>query len=76
MTLPRPTGVSAESLPPNACRFAYRCTLRTHLDNPPRCMEEQPELAGVGSAHASACHFAGDIADFVNRVKRDDTPGA
>jgi oligopeptide/dipeptide ABC transporter ATP-binding protein len=65
LTLPRPAGVSAESLPETACRFAYRCPLRTQLGNPARCLEELPELTSVGRDHASACHFSGELPDIV-----------
>lgn len=71
LALPRPVGISAESLPDTACRFAYRCPLRTRLDNPDRCLEQRPELTAVGPDHTSACHFSSEIPDVVSDVGDD-----
>lgn len=71
LSLPLPTGVLPESLPPTACRFAYRCALRTWLGDPDRCLNEEPPLADVGEDHRSACHFPQDVA----AIARDDAPG-
>ncbi len=73
LTLPRPGGVPADSLPETACRFAYRCPLRTALGNPARCLEELPELTSAGQDHASACHFSGEIAD-IDTARGGDCP--
>lgn len=59
---PRPAGVTPESLPPQACRYAYRCMLRTRLGDPERCLEHDPALATIGPDHHVACHFS-DEAD-------------
>jgi oligopeptide/dipeptide ABC transporter ATP-binding protein len=59
---PRPTGVSPADLPPGACRYAYRCTLRTALGDPARCLEEDPGLDPVGPDHRAACHFSDRVA--------------
>lgn len=58
---PRPVG-SADALPPTACRYAYRCALRTHLDDPPRCLEQDPDLTVVDAGHHVACHFPAEAA--------------
>jgi oligopeptide/dipeptide ABC transporter ATP-binding protein len=52
-----PADVSAESLPAQACRYAFRCSLRAHLGNPDRCLEADPELEELEPGHAVACHF-------------------
>jgi oligopeptide/dipeptide ABC transporter ATP-binding protein len=54
---PAPTGVAPESLPADACRYAYRCSLRAHLGNPLRCLEADPALEELEPGHAVACHF-------------------
>jgi len=54
---PAPTGGSPESLPAEACRYAYRCSLRAHLGNPDRCVEADPTLEELEPGHAVACHF-------------------
>jgi oligopeptide/dipeptide ABC transporter ATP-binding protein len=45
-------------LPDAACRYAAGCALRERLGNPARCVEEDPRLVTVGSAHQVACHFS------------------
>jgi oligopeptide/dipeptide ABC transporter ATP-binding protein len=65
LDLPRPTEESPDALPANACRFAYRCALRTRLGNPARCMEE-PELLNVQEGHRTACHFPDELATVAN----------
>jgi oligopeptide/dipeptide ABC transporter ATP-binding protein len=65
LDLPRPTEESPDALPANACRFAYRCALRTRLGNPARCMEE-PELLNVQEGHRTACHFPDELATMTN----------
>jgi oligopeptide/dipeptide ABC transporter ATP-binding protein len=62
LSRPRPVGVSPESLPPTACRYAYRCALRTHLGDPERCLESDPELLAVEQDHRVACHFPEEAA--------------
>jgi oligopeptide/dipeptide ABC transporter ATP-binding protein len=67
LTRPRPADRSAASLPPTACRFAYRCALRTYLGDPERCLEEDPALTPVAAdnpEHSVACHFPDRVAAF------------
>jgi len=66
---PRPSGTAA-SLPPGACRFAYRCVLRTRLGNPTRCLEEDPELLTVLPDHSAACHFSNEVAGVADEAAR------
>jgi oligopeptide/dipeptide ABC transporter ATP-binding protein len=63
LTQPRPSG-SAADLPASACRFAYRCALRTRLGDPARCLEEDPALIEVGPDHKAACHFPDEVASL------------
>jgi oligopeptide/dipeptide ABC transporter ATP-binding protein len=68
----RPVGVAAESLPAAACRYAYRCSLRTHLGDPDRCLESDPELAEVvpdRRDHLVACHFTDEAAKLAEMVQ-------
>ena len=61
---PRPTERSPASLPATACRFAYRCALRTYLGDPEICVAEDPPLVPVGTDHLAACHFHERVAPF------------
>jgi hypothetical protein len=49
-------------LPPEACRYAYRCALRTRLGDPERCLEQDPPLLPVSLRHSAACHFTNEVA--------------
>ena len=65
----RPVGVPADSLPDAACRYAYRCMLRTRLGDPARCLDSDPELTAIAPAHRVACHFtdeSGEMAELVS----------
>ncbi|HEY0442703.1 MAG TPA: oligopeptide/dipeptide ABC transporter ATP-binding protein [Candidatus Limnocylindrales bacterium] len=53
--------VPSPAAPPSGCRFHTRCWLREQLGNPERCVTEEPQLRTVGTAHATACHFAEEI---------------
>jgi oligopeptide/dipeptide ABC transporter ATP-binding protein len=69
---PRPSG-DAASMPATACRFAYRCALRTRLGDPARCVEEDPGLVELSPGHRAACHFpdaVATIAEDANLVVR------
>lgn len=59
---PRPVGLSPDALPTTACRYAYRCALRTHLGDPKRCLDQDPPLEQIEPGHAVACHFPGEAA--------------
>lgn len=65
LTRPRPVDVTPESLPVTACRYAYRCTLRTSLGYPDRCLEVPPALAPEGAPHAARCHFSTEVTRLV-----------
>lgn len=69
LTQPRPSE-SAASLPPHACRFAYRCALRKRLGNPARCVEEDPALQLVQQGHQAACHFSNKVTELAEDVGR------
>jgi len=49
--------VPSPAAPPQGCRFHTRCWLREKLDNPLRCVEEDPALREIGRQHSVACHF-------------------
>lgn len=56
--------VPAAAAPPSGCRFRTRCPLRRTIDehSRQRCSDELPLLRGAdGSAHETACHFAGKV---------------
>jgi oligopeptide/dipeptide ABC transporter ATP-binding protein len=59
---PRPSLPSPAALPPEACRYAYRCALRTRLGDPERCLEQDPPLLPVSLRHSAACHFTNEVA--------------
>jgi oligopeptide/dipeptide ABC transporter ATP-binding protein len=65
LSQPRPSA-TPESLPPTACKFAYRCALRTRLGNPSRCVEKDPELIQITPGHRSACHFSAEVAEIAS----------
>jgi peptide/nickel transport system ATP-binding protein len=75
LTQPRPTGTAAD-LPPGACRFAYRCALRTRLGNPDRCIEEDPALLDVGRNHKAACHFPEEVASLSQELAQNESATA
>jgi oligopeptide/dipeptide ABC transporter ATP-binding protein len=50
--------VPSPASPPAGCRFHPRCPIARE-----RCFREQPALCEVAPGHASACHFAGELAD-------------
>jgi len=45
--------------PPSGCHFHPRCQLRSRLEDPAICAEQEPLLNDVGRDHLVACHFAG-----------------
>jgi oligopeptide/dipeptide ABC transporter ATP-binding protein len=59
---PRPTIATPESLPAEACRYAYRCILRTQLGDPALCVEQDPALRPAAPDHEVACHFPDEAA--------------
>ena len=75
LNLPRPVDVRPESLPPSACRFAYRCALRTRLGDPARCLEEDPALVEVEQDHRTACHFP-DLDEVAGLVDNGPATGS
>ena len=59
---------------PAGCRFHTRCWLRERLDRPAICANESPRLAWA-NGHASACHFAADVADHASAANADRAAG-
>jgi len=57
---PRPAG-DPDKMPAHACRFAYRCSVRTRLGDPEQCVDSDPELGAVGDRHNAACHFNHEV---------------
>ena len=55
--------------PPSGCRFHTRCWLRRQLDNPERCVTEEPVLRDVVPGHGVACHFAEELAGPTKRAE-------
>ena len=55
--------VPSPANPPSGCRFHTRCWLRKRLDNPEKCVTEEPEFRSFGPGHQVACHFAEQIDD-------------
>jgi oligopeptide/dipeptide ABC transporter ATP-binding protein len=55
--------------PPSGCRFHTRCWLRRELDNPERCVTEDPMLRELRPAHAAACHFSEELIPLERRTK-------
>ncbi len=44
--------------PPSGCNFHPRCWLRSRLDDPAICADENPPLLDYRPDHRVACHFA------------------
>ncbi len=53
--------VPSPANPPSGCRFHTRCWLRRELDNPERCVTEDPPLRELRPGHAAACHFSEEL---------------
>lgn len=70
----RPVDVAPESLPENACRYAYRCSLRASLGHPARCLAEPPSLRPENSEHPARCHYSEDVTRLA--LAADDQPTA
>lgn len=51
--------------PPEGCAFHPRCSVMKERDE---CRTVRPELATVGEAHLSACHFSTEVEDEHRRV--------
>ncbi|HUG47363.1 MAG TPA: ABC transporter ATP-binding protein [Candidatus Limnocylindria bacterium] len=49
--------VPSPDAPPPGCRFHNRCWLYQKLDQPERCLTEEPPLLTVVGDHQAACHF-------------------
>ncbi len=62
--LERARPVEPSTLPEGACRFAYRCPLKTFLGDPERCLTEDPRIGADGPEHRAACHFSDRIGDY------------
>jgi len=55
-----------DAFPARACRYAYRCGLRSRLHEPARCLDEDPALRPDGPNHFVACHFSDAVVDLTN----------
>jgi oligopeptide/dipeptide ABC transporter ATP-binding protein len=70
---PRPAG-DADAMPASACKFAYRCAVRTRLENPDQCVDTDPELRGVGDGHHVACHFNDEVLSLSSTLEQPERP--
>jgi oligopeptide/dipeptide ABC transporter ATP-binding protein len=70
---PRPAG-DADSMPASACKFAYRCAVRTRLENPEQCVDADPELRDVGDLHHAACHFNHEVLTMSSTLGQSERP--
>ncbi|MBL8337454.1 MAG: ABC transporter ATP-binding protein [Rhodoferax sp.] len=77
-SIPRIDGADARLVPiigqpptparlPGGCTFHPRCAIGRDR---PQCQQQEPALAGVGGegAHASACHFTGEVEALFQRT--------
>jgi oligopeptide/dipeptide ABC transporter ATP-binding protein len=60
--------------PPSGCRFHTRCWLRERLNNPKRCVEEEPAPRELSAGHLVACHFAEDVAGSAEQIQATGRP--
>ena len=70
---PRPAA-DADAMPANACKFAYRCSVRTRLGNPDQCGDTDPELGSVGDQHHAACHFNHEVLALSSTLEQSERP--
>jgi oligopeptide/dipeptide ABC transporter ATP-binding protein len=56
--------LSAEPAPVGGCSFANRCALRAHLENPDRCVNEDPPLTRQPDGALAACHFSDRLSEL------------
>jgi len=61
--------VPSPSNPPSGCRFNTRCWLRERLNNPERCVAEEPALREMATGHQVACHFAEEVDGTAEQVQ-------
>jgi oligopeptide transport system ATP-binding protein len=61
--------VPSPSSPPSGCRFHTRCWLRERLNNPERCVAEEPVLREMATGHQVACHFAEEVDGTAEQVQ-------
>ena len=61
--------VPSPSNPPSGCRFHTRCWLRERLNNPERCVAEEPALREMATGHRVACHFAEEVDGTAEQVQ-------
>ncbi len=61
--------VPSPSNPPSGCRFHTRCWLRERLNNPERCVAEEPALREMAAGHQVACHFAEEVDGTAEQVQ-------
>jgi oligopeptide/dipeptide ABC transporter ATP-binding protein len=62
--------------PPKGCRFHTRCWLREKLNNPERCVEEDPALREIEAGREVACHFAEEVDGSPEQVQAGGRPRA
>jgi oligopeptide transport system ATP-binding protein len=68
--------VPSPSSPPPGCRFHTRCWLRERLNNPERCVAEEPALREMTTRHQVACHFAEEVDGTAEQVQVTGRRGA
>jgi peptide/nickel transport system ATP-binding protein len=66
--------VPSPSNPPSGCRFHTRCWLRERLNNPERCVAEEPQLRAMATGHQVACHFAEEVDGTAEQVQVTGRP--
>jgi oligopeptide/dipeptide ABC transporter ATP-binding protein len=66
---PRPAS-DADAMPAGACKFAYRCAVRTRLENPDQCVETDPELVADDERHYVACHFNDEVLSLSSTLEQ------
>jgi oligopeptide transport system ATP-binding protein len=47
--------------PPSGCRFHTRCWLRERVNDPERCVTDDPPLRDLGGGHLVKCHYAEQV---------------
>src|SRR5664279_4103148 len=61
--------VPSPSDPPKGCHFHTRCWLLERLNNPERCVAEEPQLRAMATGHEVSCHFAEEVDGTAEQVQ-------